>query len=122
MNPALRFRSLRGALLGALLPLAACDPVTPPTDLVPMRVEPDAAPHTPLPPRTVHYICQDGTELAVEYSSEGARLHLNGEHHLLLPEIAASGALFVDSSLEWHTKGEVGLLTGADDSLECHAQ
>lgn len=77
--------SIRAALLLGILSVSACAPS----------------------PTTLHYVCENGEELRAQYpTSESAVIYYGGERHQLVVAISASGARYVGTTFEWHTKGQ----------------
>ena len=130
------FRSLPLLLLPALLlTLTACSdndnepgksstPVPSPpaeqTDMAPVEpAVPDADTAAPQPAITARYQCASDLIIEATYSGETATLVIEGETYSLSQQVSASGALYGNDAIEWHTKGDEGVLSAGDDTRVC---
>lgn len=90
-------------------------PVTPPP---PTDVDRAAPPTPPAEPDrakpwrgAVTYRCTGDRTIETNYADDGTvEVRWNGRWYTLRPQQAASGALFANSSLRWHTRGDSAIL------------
>lgn len=82
-------------LTSGLMAMTACNRQTEPA--------PAAAPTAPAPVQ-ISYTCESGANVAVDYPNpSNAQLTWQGKTHNLNAMVAASGARYVGTELEWHT-------------------
>lgn len=131
-------RLLSSALLlpALLLTLSACsdgdkEPASSPTaisspapaeqtDVAPVEPPaPEADTAAPPPAITVRYQCASDLIVQATYGDETATLVIDGETYSLVQQVAASGALYGNDAIEWHTKGDEAVLSGGDDTRVC---
>lgn len=90
-------------------PDAPVTPPPPPTDTDRAAPPPPATPPDAAKPwrGTVTYRCSGDRLIETNYADDGTvEVRWNGRWYTLRPQQAASGALYANSSLRWHTKGE----------------
>ena len=81
----------------------------------------------PMPP--VHYICEDGTRLAIAYSAPGAtpgtavlRILGTGKEIKLEQAPSADGGRYTGGSTEFWDKGQTASYTQDGTALNCHVK
>ncbi len=94
-------------------PDAPVTPPPPPTDTDRAAPPPPATPPDAAKPwrGAVTYRCAGDRLIETNYADDGTvEVRWNGRWYTLRPQQAASGALYANSSLRWHTKGESATL------------
>jgi len=90
------------------------------TDTAPVSAPvPDADTSAPQPAITVRYQCASDLIVEATYGDETATLIIDGERYSLTQQVSASGALYGNDAIEWHTTGDEAVLSGGDDTRVC---
>lgn len=83
------------------------------------ETEPSVSPPDIL--RVVTYTCNDGLEFKASYIKNALILDLNDDSVELRQQASASGALYSNDSMSFHTKGSSAIYTNDIHSFECES-
>lgn len=71
--------------------------------------------------RVVTYTCNDGLEFKASYIKDALILDLNDDSVELRQQASASGALYSNDSMSFHSKGSSAIYTNDIHSFECES-